>query len=39
MGGFIAVTARNHVTFANELARLRGGDLDAIGELMATYQH
>ena len=27
------------MTFANELARLRGGDLDAIGALMSAYQH
>jgi RNA polymerase sigma-70 factor (ECF subfamily) len=39
MGGFTAVTVRTPVTFANELARLRGGDLDAIGALMSAYQH
>ena len=39
MGGFMAVALGRPVTFESELARLRSGDLDAIGALMSQYQH
>jgi len=39
MGGFMAVALGTPVTLENELARLRSGDLDAIGALMSQYQH
>ena len=39
MGGFMAAALGTPVTLENELARLRSGDLDAIGALMSQYQH
>src|SRR5260370_31649768 len=39
MGGFMAAALGTPVTIEKELARLRSGDLDAIGALMSQYQH